>query len=263
MKHIKYSGYTLIELLVALAIFGILILPISNLIHSIIKTNDISSKNLDIANVMNYAYESYLKDPNNLPSEYLGYTIEYETKKDDRFYNVKGIKYDDFDLKIEEKNRYLHISLKDSVSESYVYAYQIPINFQNIRIKTYLEKDELNKDNLIYKIYIDGRFENTLPPVIEPKYLIFLDISSNVDIIFEGTYSNEDNVLDRNIVVKCSNESLNSAKIVTIYPTFVFEKDNSINDSKQKVEKLIINIKKNGKTLKTESFDISNRIKGE
>lgn len=259
MKNIKYRGYTLIELLVALAIFGILILPISSLINSIIETNDISSKNLDEANVINYAYESYLKDPNNLPSEYLGYKIHYDIRMDDRFYDVKGIKYDDFDIKIEEKNNYLNISLKDSVSESYVNVYQGPIDFKTIRIKSSIEKDILNKDNLIYEIYLDGGLVKTLPAVKEPKYLIYLDLNSNIEVIFDGTYSSEQEIIDKNIVVKYSNESF---KMITIYPTFLFQKDNFLNESKQHVEKLVISINKDGR-IKTEIFDISKRSKDE
>ncbi|WDC83230.1 prepilin-type N-terminal cleavage/methylation domain-containing protein [Caloramator sp. mosi_1] len=144
----KDKGYTLVELLVAFAIFAILIVPISSIINMNIKNNSKSKDNIEIANIINYAYESYIngEEINN----YMGYDIEYVKEERVEDYKLKGIRYDDYDLIIEvtaNKIKFKYSYRHNGITELKDYIVNDFNEINNYRIE--IISDE---ENLIYKI---------------------------------------------------------------------------------------------------------------
>ena len=256
MNPIKRKGYTLIEILVAFAILGILIAPISSLFEMIIKTNDISKSKTEIANVMNYAFESYLKEKEkpqneiNLPKNYLGYDIEYDiSNKSD--YDLSGIRYDDYDAVIELNNG------NATIYENNIHPIIINLSSNRFRLKAIK-----NSQNLSYVIYSDSGTQLYRLDVANPKQIILMKFNQSYDIIVDGIYD-ETGVSSDYLTVKYIS-NVQNINLISIYPTVYFELNPYVTtNDKQDIKLLAIKLKKNGKVIETKTFDITNRIQSE
>ncbi|WP_057976283.1 type II secretion system protein [Caloramator mitchellensis] len=255
MNPIKARGYTLIEILVAFAIMGLLLAPVNGVFNMIIKTNDISKNKTEVANVINYAFESYLnfkssgQQPGNLPTNYLGYDIEYDFNTKSQ-YDLAGIRYDDYDAIIEINNEIANINYNNN-------SYNV--NLTSSIIKLIITKDDLG---LKYEILSDKAIQLFSLNVSNPKYVILIYINAPYEIVIDGIYEGND-IYYKNLTVKYITNQQNF-NLISIYPTVYFEKNPYIaSNVNQEIKLLTITIKKNGKIIDSKTFDITNRIQGE
>lgn len=237
-------GYTLIEILVAVAIFGLLIGPIYSLISSTIKTNQKAKERIEIANVLNYAYEGYLKDKDNPPTSYMGYQIEYITT-DNSQYTMAGITYsNDFDYKMLVSSFTL---LLDRTNKIRLKVEQISSN--KLKYTTYLngtKRDEDEKENPKAKVIVDFNGATT----------------DNIQLLIDGVYDSSGYPANKMLSVSCLNAN-NNIKFASVYPNVEFNNkliDPITETREQDTYYITIKIKKNGRE-ESKVFSYSTKLK--
>ncbi|MCX7884425.1 MAG: type II secretion system GspH family protein [Caloramator sp.] len=239
-KYIK--GYTLLEVLLAVAVFAMLIIPISKLIESNINVNKSSKEELELASVLSYAYEAYLQDgslkeityPNNS-----NYSIYYNAES-----LLDEISSKDLDIKFDENN----ININSS--------YSIPIvDNMNIKIKITYENNKAN-----YEIFYDSIPKGEISFYIDnPNFIIYADMlqkssEKNLNILIDGVYKN--GILSgKNIKFykKIKNEE-KGLNIISVYPNLI---EKTVDEKKTVNKKVVITVKKNGKKLIEKSYTFS------
>ncbi|SKA82222.1 prepilin-type N-terminal cleavage/methylation domain-containing protein [Caloramator quimbayensis] len=239
MKRKCKKGYTLVEVLAAMAIFAMLIIPVSKLIESNISVNKSSKEELETASVLSYAYEAYLQDS----------SLEEITYPNDSRYSINyaaeslpdEISSKDLDIKCGENN----ININS--------AYSIPASENmNIKIKINYENNKANYD-IFYDSISNGEINLT---VDNPNFIIYLDMlqkssEKKINILIEGIY--QDGILsDKTIkLYKKNKEGENSLNIVSVYPDLI---EKTVDEKKKLNRKVIITIKKDGKKLIDKSY---------
>lgn len=278
----KNKGYTLVEILVAFAIFAILIIPVSGMINTSIKGNKSSRQKLELANIYNYAYESYLNSPKQ-EEIYMGYKIKYEDVNKTQ-YELSGIDYNDYDILlklngnvIEAKWNIREQSMNESIWNSQLESGQL-INgrdkVNNIRIEIFKNQTE-NKYR--YKISLtkvvtsnDGT-ENKITETQEnevnnPTGNILFDINNNstykINLLVDGVYDSN-RIMERVITVNSINKTNdNNIKIASVYPNVEFISKERIEfDKNQNVEYIKISIFKDNNKLDEKVYEFSKILK--
>lgn len=239
-KYIK--GYTLLEVLVAVAVFAMLIIPISKLIESNINVNKSSKEELELASVLSYAYEAFMQDSNLKEITYpndSNYSIYYNAES-----LPDEISSKDLDIKCDENN----ININSS--------YSIPVaDNMNIKIKITYENNKAN-----YEIFYDSIPKGEINfSVDNPNLIIYADMSQkssekNLNILIDGVYEN--GILsDKNIkFYKKIKEGESSLNIVSVYPDLI---EKIVDEKKALNKKVVITVKKNGKKLIDKSYTFS------
>lgn len=99
----SYKGYTLIEVIVAVAIFAILVTPIVLLIQQSLKINVSAQKNLDVAQVINEAVEDivYQNIVGTGTMNVRGYRIEYNIDDTYKTGDIQNISNNQIDFRIK------------------------------------------------------------------------------------------------------------------------------------------------------------------
>lgn len=276
----KNRGYTLVEILVAFAIFAILIIPISGMINTSIKGNKSSRQKLELANIYNYAYESYLNSPKQ-EEDYMGYKIKFENVNQTE-YQLSGIDYNDYDILLKLNGNCLETkwNIREQSMNEFNWNSQLELGQLNNgqekinNIRLFIKKTEAK---FLYKISIektvtsnDGT-ENKVTETQEkevknPTGNILFDINNNstykVNLLVDGVYENND-ILERVITVNTINKTNeNNVKIASVYPNVELISKEQIEFNKnQNVKYVKISILKDENKLDEKIYEFSNILK--
>lgn len=276
----KNKGYTLVEILVAFAIFAILIIPISGMINTSIKGNKSSRQKLELANIYNYAYESYLNSPKQ-EEDYMGYKIKFENVNQTE-YQLSGIDYNDYDILLKLNGNCLETkwNIREQSMNEFNWNSQLELGQLNNgkdkinNIRLFIKKTEIK---FLYKISIektvtnnDGT-ENKITETQEkevknPTGNILFDINNNsnykVNLLVDGVYENND-ILERVITVNTINKTNdNNIKIASVYPNVELISKEQIEFNKnQNVKYVKISIFKDENILDEKIYEFSNILK--
>lgn len=242
MKNKYKKGYTLVEVLVAVAIFGMLILPISRLIESNININKSSKEELELATVLSYAYEAFLENNSLKEISYPNnnrYTIYYNVEEINNEISSK-----DIDLMLDENN----IKINST--------YSIPIR-QNMdfKIRITYNNNKANYD-ILYNSISSGEINI---PIENPNFIIYANLMEKgedkcLNILIDGVYENGI-YSDRTIkLYKKIKEGESNFNIFSIYPNLI---EKTVDEKKFINKKVIITIKKDGKKLKESIYTFS------
>lgn len=264
MKKVK--GYTLIELLVAFSIFAILIVPVSGMINTAIRGNKSSKEKLELVNIFNYAYESYLNGDVKLENSDLkeikymnsDYKIRFK-KVDQTEYQMKGIDYSNYDLVLKVEGNELQLWKKDSkIAASQLEKEKKPENREKVKNRAFIKITLENSNSFKYEIKInkireenDNKFNN-LPEetfneiVLNPSGKLLIDANNtdyNVNFLIDGVY-NSNNLIDRILTVNFKNKpNGDNVKVASVYPNveFISKEDVQLNKN-QNVEYVKVSI---------------------
>ncbi|MCX7695237.1 MAG: type II secretion system GspH family protein [Caloramator sp.] len=264
MKKVK--GYTLIELLVAFAIFAILIVPVSGMINTAIRGNKSSKEKLELVNIFNYAYESYLNGDVKLENsdskeiKYMNSDYKIRFKKVDQTeYQMKGIDYSNYDLVLKVEGNELQLWKKDSkIAASQLEKEKKPENREKVKNMAFIKITLENSNSFKYEIKInkireenDNKFNN-LPEerfseiVLNPSGKLLIDANNtdyNVNFLIDGVY-NSNNLIDRILTVNFKNKpNGDNVKVASVYPNveFISKEDVQLNKN-QNVEYVKVSI---------------------
>lgn len=265
MKRVK--GYTLVELLVAFAIFAILVVPVSGMINTAIRGNKSSKEKLELVNIFNYAYESYLNGDvifqGNNPTEidYMDnkHKIRFE-KVNQAEYQMKGIDYNSYDLVLKVDGNELQLLEGNIKLDAKLLEKEKKIeNREKVKnrvfIKVTLENSAFKYEIKIYKIREndDETFTNLPEEVFDktisnPSGKLLIDVNNtdyNINFLIDGVYSGND-LEDRILTVDYRNKPSN-VNLASAYPNVEFIEKTTTNslDKNQRVEYVKISIFKN------------------
>ncbi|QCX32665.1 prepilin-type N-terminal cleavage/methylation domain-containing protein [Caloramator sp. E03] len=242
MKNKYKKGYTLVEVLVAVAVFGMLILPISKIIESNINVNKSSREELELASVLSYAYEAFLENNSLKESSYPNdnrYTIHYNVEEINNEISSK-----DIDLILDENN----IKINS--------IYSIPVG-QNMdfKIRITYNNNKANYD-ITYNSISSGEINI---PIENPNFIIYAnmmkkDEDKSLNILIDGVYENEIYSNKTIKLYKKIKEGEYNFNIVSIYPNLI---EKTVDEKKFINKKVIITIKKDGKKLKESIYTFS------
>lgn len=278
MKEKK--GYTLVELLVAFAIFGILIIPIIGMINTSIKGNKSSKEKLELVNVYNYAYESYLNNPKQ-EENYMGYTIKFNSVSNTE-YELHGIDYNNFDVLLRVNENVLEVkwNTRQQALSEYNWNFQLESGqlnneqekVNNIRINI----KQISDTNFLYKVITEkitneGSNEVKITEIQEkevnnPTGNILFDVNCNsmyrINLLVDGIYKNDD-VTERLITVNVINKlNDDNIKLASVYPNVEFVTKENINLIKnQNVEYVRISIYKGENLIDEKIYEFSKTLK--
>lgn len=242
MKNKCKKGYTLVEVLVAAAVFAMLIIPVSKLIESNINVNKSSKEELELASVLSYAYEAYLQDSSLIDITYpndSSYNIYYNSES-----LPDEISSKDIDIKCDENN--ININSTYSIPAAENTNIKIKINYKNNKASYDIFYDSISNGEINFS-------------VDNPNFIIYADMSQkssekNLNILIDGVYEN--GILsDKNIkFYKKIKEGESSLNIVSVYPDLI---EKTVDEKKKLNKKVVITIKKNGKKLIDKSYTFS------
>jgi prepilin-type N-terminal cleavage/methylation domain-containing protein len=202
----KKSGYTLIELIVAMAVFGILIIPISNMIMTIIDINKKAENNIDIASIMSQVYEEKIGEINASETVNEGsteasygtdgkYKIKYSINKIHSS-NISGIQNDKSDINmVVDENKFIKINntkimgLIDGENDIYIKVSfvddkKIRYEIENKSNSSDVLSIEINNPN--FGIYFNGEKITNLPNI-------------NLNIIIDGIYKDGTSLANKSL----------------------------------------------------------------
>lgn len=251
----KKKGFTLLEVVIALSIFGLLIVPISDMVRSIINMNKKSNENVEAAEVMNRAYEKAVaqnfefdeseKDENG-NIDFDNYKVHYDIS-DENISDVNGIKNDSYDISIEVRK---YAGQNGNINVLKVGEDQIEVE-ANDTITINIKEES---SSLIYKISSkDKVIEKT---VDKPVYSILFNSeedTSKLNIILDGVYSG-DSICQRFLNFNYKNKGSNSIISTTPYVTIAAysESNNTVQNGTKKVDISIMD--KSGKEIAKQTF---------
>lgn len=249
----KKKGFTLLEVVIALSIFGLLIVPISAMVRSTINMNKKSNENVEAAEVMNKAYEKAVaqnfdfdedeKDENG-NIDFGKYKVHYDIS-DENASNVNGIKNDSYDISMEIIK---YTGQNGNTNFLKVGEEQIEVKENdtiNINIK------EENGD-LIYKIMNkDKVIEKT---VDKPVYSILFNAeedTSKLNIVLDGVYSG-DSICSKILTFNYINKGSNSIISTTPYIVVAAYTNNTAQNGTKKVDISIMD--ESGREIAKQTF---------
>ena len=202
----KVKGFSLIEAIVAVAIFAIILVPIGIAFNQSIRVTSKSKENMDIAQVLNKAMEkmyaemandvSHFTDTVYFLPDYSGNELQYGNDRYRVKYTVKRLE-SDFDLILTADSSNT-VSVYQKVYDAtyggvrYDYRFSLPSGLSGIvNIEVYKETSGVNRAE--YKF-------NNIPLIIErPNFKIyFIDNSSAVNCNINGVFEMSGGVLTSN-----------------------------------------------------------------
>ncbi|MBZ4664302.1 MAG: prepilin-type N-terminal cleavage/methylation protein [Caloramator sp.] len=263
----RRKGYTLVELLVAFAIFAILIVPVSGMINTAIRGNKSSKEKLELVNIFNYAYESYLngdvkfQDNNFIEIDYMDnkHKIKFE-KVNQAEYQMKGIDYNSYDLVLKVDGNELQLLEGNKKLDAKLLEKEKRIeNREKVKNRVFI-KVTSEKSAFKYEIKINKIRENddetftTLPEEVldktisNPSGKLLIDVNNtdyNINFLIDGVY-NGNGLEDRILAVDYKNKPSN-VNLASVYPNVEFIEETATNslDKNQRVEYVKISIFKN------------------
>ncbi|CDF57619.1 PulJ/GspJ family protein [Thermobrachium celere] len=262
----KMKGYTLVELLVAFSIFAILIVPVSGMINTAIRGNKFSKEKLELVNIFDYAYESYLNGDVKLENsdskeiKYMNSDYKIRFKKVGQVeYQMKGIDYSNYDLVLKVEGNELQLWKKDcKIAVSQLEKEKKPENREKVKNRAFIKITLENSNSFKYEIKInkireenDNKF-NSLPDetfseiVLNPSGKLLIDANNtdyNVNFLIDGVY-NSNNLIDRILTVNLKNKpNGDNVKVASVYPNveFISKEDVQLNKN-QNIEYVKISI---------------------
>lgn len=280
----------MVELIVALAVFGILIVPVSKIVDSIIKINKSSHDNIEVASLMNQCVEYVNKNKDNIEEEDFdllehmessgvidkvladNYMVDCHIDWNYKEGNLYGIENDKSDLKFivcdgvlklqydvynngEEEDKWTSILKPDEENK-----FLVKVTLLNDGIIEYLIYDkESDKDDYVHmrKIDVDRAFFG-------------IDFCGGGDLkitlVIDGVYDEYGKLISsKSICLNYSNIDEDKVKFISTSPFVVISKKDSDsgNLAKQKnMANITITIKdKQGNKLKTQTYNFSNKLK--
>ncbi|MEZ0536222.1 prepilin-type N-terminal cleavage/methylation domain-containing protein [Caldicellulosiruptoraceae bacterium PP1] len=261
----KYNGFTLVEVMISVAIFAILIIPIGIIIKQSIQANVKAQINIEVAQVLNNAVEKVIYE--NITGsgsiDYYGgkYKLEYNIDPNYRQTDIRGIQNSEVDFTININNNTAEIL---SGSSSY------NINLSTTQINKIKVKIVYNSSNKIATYYIykdDNNIADISFTVSNSKlggYLISNTSTTKLVLLLDGVYDFSDNLTDTMFQFWYNSGIGQNIKIAALSPFISFDKRDiqTINNESEFIKKIDLSIKDNkNNMLKQATFYYSNRVK--
>lgn len=270
----KKKGFTLLEMVVALSIFGLLIVPISDMVRSIINMNKKSNENVEVAEVMNEAYEKGVaknfkfddseKDENE-NIDFGNYKVHYDIS-DENISDVNGIKNDSYDIRIDVIKNAGSDGDTSVLKVKKVQEEKLPIDVKENNTITINVKEE--GSSLIYKITNKDIKKTVTVKVDEPVYSILFNAEEDapkLNIILDGVYSDDNNICPKSLNFNYyTNEGSNNIVSTTPYIAVAkkyLEPNNTAQNGTKKVDISIMD--KSGSEIAKQTFYFKDYKKSE
>ena len=277
----------MVELVVALAVFGLLIVPVSKLVDSAIKMNKRSQDNIEVASLMNQCIEYVKKNKDNIEEEDFdllehmeessaidkasadNYKVDCHIDWNYKEGDLYGIENDKSDLKFiecgevlklqydvynngEEDDKWTSILSPDKENK-----FLVKVILLNDGIVEYLIYDKgSNKDGYAHMRKIDA-----------DKAFFGIDFSgggnSKITLIIDGVYDKYGKLIsNKSICLNYSGVDEDRVKFISTSPFVIISKKDTKPLAKQKnMAKVTITIKdKEGNKLKTQTYNFSNKL---